>query len=883
MVIPPSPHFNAVELTDLFNASRATLDGGTSMGPPNEGWSRSLAGLQSLRGIPFLFGQLSNADVIMLKPDGAATHIPMAPQKLTYILFAQAVADRVDVVPPGFGDTAPLDSPYSKGVAANALGDVVSRYTIMYADGTETETPILRRFAIQQHHVCWGASPFAAVPARGPHVFATHAEDVAMERASQVDYGRAEFRTESGLDYRNDNLWLYAMPNEHPGKEVVGIRLRADSEMSLVYAISTTELQDHPLRLQTRKKLRLSLPVGVSLNRFGELDCDDRGNQIGIDLGVVISARRVLDYKQPEWLSDLHDVQPEASESEVIVEYSAHPDARLFLRADDGTRWEKELRSLADNDQAPGDGGELAASPIAPATKSVQFTIVEKGTSKRVPVRIHVHGPHGEYLPPKGHHRKVNVGTFEDWFAEFSNGFNQYAYINGNCVIDLPIGKVFVEISNGFEVLPMRCAVEITDESADLTFELEKILHWREKGWVSSDTHVHFLSPQTALLEGQAEGVNVVNLLASQWGEMFSNVGDFDGQTTLGAKDFGGNGEFLVRVGTENRQQVLGHISLLGYQGNMIEPLCTGGPDEAAVGDPLEATLAEWAERCRKQNGLVVMPHAPNPQAERAADIVLGLVDALEVMSMNPRRWQISAFALADWYRFLNIGYQLPLVAGSDKMDAAALLGGIRTYAKLADNDFTFKNWMDCIRGGDTFVSVGPLVNATVEGRRPGSKVSLPPTGGTITVHWEIESVSVRTRAVEVICNGLVREQFRHDHLSSTGHCSFHVAESCWVAIRVRGSVAGRVDDIAAHTSSVFVEVGERPIFATTDAVAVLAQIEGSIAYLDTLAPRSSEAKQARMRAALELAHHQLHHRLHHQGVGHTHSPIHSPHIAREH
>ena len=58
------------------------------------------------------------------------------------------------------------------------------------------------------------------------------------------------------------------------------------------------------------------------------------------------------------------------------------------------------------------------------------------------------------------------------------------------------------------------------------------MLDWRERGWVTADTHVHFLSPQTALLEGAAEGVNVVNLLASQWGEMFSNVGDFDGATT---------------------------------------------------------------------------------------------------------------------------------------------------------------------------------------------------------------------------------------------------------------------------------------------------------------------------------------------------------------
>ena len=92
------------------------------------------------------------------------------------------------------------------------------------------------------------------------------------------------------------------------------------------------------------------------------------------------------------------------------------------------------------------------------------------------------------------------------------------------------------------------------------------MLPWREKGWVTADTHVHFLSPISALLEGAAEGVNVVNLLASQWGELMTNVGDFDGKTTWGSREAGGDGEYLVRVGTENRQHVLGHISLLGYQ-----------------------------------------------------------------------------------------------------------------------------------------------------------------------------------------------------------------------------------------------------------------------------------------------------------------------------
>lgn len=277
------------------------------------------------------------------------------------------------------------------------------------------------------------------------------------------------------------------------------------------------------------------------------------------------------------------------------------------------------------------------------------------------------------------------------------------------------------------------------------------------------------------------------------------------------------------------------------------------------------------------------MPHAPDPQAERAADIVLGLVDAIEMMVQNPRAGQISPFGLADWYRYLNIGYHLPLVGGSDKMEASSLLGGIRTYAHLGSHDFTYRNWMDAVRGGDTFITVGPLVSMNAEGQRPGSRIKLPAGGGTISIDWRIESISVPFNRVEVIKNGTVVDERRCDTLSSQGYSTIPVTESCWLAIRVRGSVGQCDADIAAHTSSVYVDVGDRPIFATTDAVAVLAQIEGSIAYIDTLAPRTDEARHARLRAALELAHHRLHHRLHQLGASHDHTPVHSVHIKREH
>ena len=207
---------------------------------------------------------------------------------------------------------------------------------------------------------------------------------------------------------------------------------------------------------------------------------------------------------------------------------------------------------------------------------------------------------------------------------------------------------------------------------------------------MTADTHVHVLSPSAALLQGAAEGVNLVNLLASQWGEYMTNAGDFDGRTTLRRRDAGhgqgdndGGDEYLVRVGTENRQQNLGHISVLAYNNQMILPLCSGGPDESALGDPVEVLLMEWAEECRKRDGIVVMPHFPAPRSESAAVITEGLADAVEMCSIISPDGGIDPYSLSDWYRYLNCGYRVPVVGGTDKMLVTMPVGEIRTYARL--------------------------------------------------------------------------------------------------------------------------------------------------------------------------------------------------------
>jgi len=48
----------------------------------------------------------------------------------------------------------------------------------------------------------------------------------------------------------------------------------------------------------------------------------------------------------------------------------------------------------------------------------------------------------------------------------------------------------------GFEIRPLRQTLEIEPDTHEIVVEVEKVLPWRERGWVTADTHVHFLSPR---------------------------------------------------------------------------------------------------------------------------------------------------------------------------------------------------------------------------------------------------------------------------------------------------------------------------------------------------------------------------------------------------
>ena len=741
------------------------------------------------------------------------------------------------------------------------LAEHAADYLVRYADGRCDRLTIARRRQIGAYQRRWGENCFEAVPHRKPHPVHAHHEQPARS------WGESQTRVASP-DLLPWTWWLWAWENPRPDAAIQAIRLEPATGIVLLAAISAGDASTNPLRWRSRRKavLRLAEPLDGSLDEVGVL------RQVSLDLGQVISATPQPDYPPGEWESSSVNGIPTTRADRVLLEYTSHEDACFHLEGG-GTMPVSSVEAAGDDAAAAGSGGRITAIP--PATQRVRLRVVEKGSGTPVPVKLHVHGSGGEYLAPVDRHRMPVDAWFEDYSVDFVHlGAHRSTYINGETTIDLPPGGIFVEVSRGFEIRPVRRRFELAPGTTELVVEIERVLPWRERGWVTADTHVHFLSPISALLEGSAEGVNVVNLLASQWGELMTNVGDFDGKTTWGSREAGGDGEYLVRVGTENRQHVLGHISLLGYEGSIIAPMTTGGPDESALGDPVEALLTEWARQCRKQGGLVIVPHFPNPRAEHAAAIVSGEVDGVEMTSWGRLYGGIDPYSLVDWYRYLNCGYRVAAVGGTDKMTANTAVGTVRTYAHVgSDRPFDYHSWMEAVRRAETFVTYGPLLELSVAGRPMGSRIELPAGGGTLEVSWEAASVTVPMSRVELIVNGEVRESAAVEPWRAAGTWPLAVRKSSWVALLVRGHYPGKPEIVAAHSSPVMAEVSGSPFEAAADAVTILDQIEGAIAYLDTVGTRAETTAWRRMRLVLEGAHRSLHNRMHAQGRFHEHAP----------
>lgn len=832
-----------ISLSRFFNSSIALTS--------KEGWHPSIdsvsgqlpRGTTKLWGIPFRFGPDSiSAPGLIVLGERAVVTIPLG-KSATHLCIAH-FCDLKDEFWTNAGG-----------------GELVAEYVIRHSDSTEHVQPIRRRFEINPFNVAWGGSAFAAQPSAMPAPW-----DYASAPATAWGH------LQTGVTYEGGSacqFWIYALENPRPDETIRSITFRAVSDLRIaVLGVTLYNGPGHPLRHLPRRLYRLLIPAREK-STSAELEAE-------MDLGVIVRLYAAPASVDDAWLNAANrglgvPPSPETPTREFLVEATGSEGATLTVKAPHGPRRILDFGQAWRQGSAASDDRKVRIELLHPRTTWVHVSVVDSSTGKETPTRVHLCGPHGEYLPPYGHHAVVNDRWFEDYGGDLQLGGLSYAYVPGRFQVELPVGEVYIECSKGFEYEPLRKKVRIRPGQRELRLTISRAENWRANGWVTADTHVHFISPETAWLEGQGEGVNLINLLASQWGRLYTNVADISGAVSGCSRD-----DTIVWVGTENRHHLLGHISMLGTHGDPVFPMCTGGPSEAYLGDPDYVLLTEWAEACKEREGVVIRPHFPFPVCEEPAYFLSGNIDGAELRRFgNPDSGSLDEFCFSEWYRYLNCGCRVAAVGGTDKMSAGMPVGGVRTYAQLdPEDEFTFENWGKAVRAGRTFTTSGPLIDLRVEGRSVGDEIRMSGPG-TLEVEASCSSLWPIHR-LEIVVNGRVvaATHTKRGARQLSLNERVTIERSCWLAARCGSNLIVShcwPIHLGAHTSPVYVICNNEELFSPSDASYMLTLIDGGLTYLNTLSVRYNEQRHREMKAILERTRKELHHRLHR----HTHADKH--------
>ena len=694
-------------------------------------------------------------------------------------------------------------------VTVEGTGEAIGTYRVVYADGSAVEQLLRRRFEVHDVQIPWGHHPFLCRNCRN-----YHAEPL-NSRAQSYGLTQTGAFTRDGNDMQG--WWLYDWENPEPDKEIATIEVSAASSTALALAgITLCHEASDPFSWPARQE------VAIRVDAEGAPEVEmQRGEVVRQDTLFVPNA----DFLRSEESGWGRGGQEQVDGGYVEIHGSTEGEIKVKAGGvEEKIRWGQVL------EEKTVEQGKVKIEVVGPRGKQwVHVRVEDADTGQPVGTRVHFRSPQGAYLAPHGHQADVNIAWFEDMGGDCKTGGVPYAYIDGTCQIDLPVGPVYTEVVRGFEYQPVRELVEIKPGQRDLTLKIKRAFDMKERGYYSGDTHVHFLSSQSAHLEAAGEDLNVTHLLASQWGRLFTSWEEFTGGLSPTSSD-----EHMVWVSQENRQHVLGHISLLGLK-DMIAPMCTGGANEDWIGGAVEALMADWAEACKKQGGLVIMPHMPLPDFENAANIVLGHADGAEMCWV----WEGEKISSAEkgYYRWLNVGQKLPIVGGTDKMSNGRILGGSRTYAKLRDDEeFTFDNWCQAVKRGQTFASTGAVIDLKIEGREMGEEIHLPGNGGTVEVEAVAESVWPLT-GLELICNGekIAREVEKDGTNQIKLKFKLKTERSCWVVARCWGSHYTDAGPVMAHSSPIYIDVGKRCAFVPTEGNYLLTHMEGGIAWAEQI------------------------------------------------
>jgi hypothetical protein len=238
-------------------------------------------------------------------------------------------------------------------------------------------------------------------------------------------------------------------------------------------------------------------------------------------------------------------------------------------------------------------------------------------------------------------------------------------------------------------------------------------------------------------------------------------------------------------------------------------------------------------ERSRAQGGMTGYAHHGqlfNGRRGLALDVPFGLVDFIEVLQGGRLNTEI-------WYSFLNLGYKIMPVGGADFPYFGPTLPGVeRTYVKV-DGPFSVDGWFAGAKQGHVYVTNGPFLEFTVNGRQMGEEIRVPRgTRLDVSAMAQLNPDVDRLDRIELVRLGDVAAQApanRRDRVELKQ--TITADRSMWLAVRAYGSRQQPQFTTIAHSAPIYVVVDDEPTWKREAVESLVALQRTQLDQLKTL------------------------------------------------
>ncbi len=186
-----------------------------------------------------------------------------------------------------------------------------------------------------------------------------------------------------------------------------------------------------------------------------------------------------------------------------------------------------------------------------------------------------------------------------------------------------------------------------------------------------------------------------------------------------------------------------------------------------------------------------------NDEGGLALNVPMGVIDFLEILQLGEMQTKL-------WYDYLNLGFKLLPIAGSDfpYLDHP---GSVRSYVNI-EGTFSPESWFKGFKAGRTFVTNGPMLSFSVNNQPIGSTIKIDKNEKiTIKAEVKIDTIIDALDYLELVVNGEVVKKI--DAIEKGFIFLDHVLKiekGSWLAIRAFGKKRGLI-----HSAATYVHIDE--------------------------------------------------------------------------